>query len=342
MNATYNLTNDRLKFYPDGRLSPEDYKEAKANRFQWWPGQKCLSAVWSPEAEDFIKSFCDIEPDDTPDDVAARVERFADYADRSEENAAAAEDRAANATTRRRETLAQARAVNETEKAAYWQHRIAGAISHAAHHDNPRTCANRVKGLQADLRRWQKSQKENAALLTLWTTGEITDEKAKRLENYGGGPTVYYLKSEYPASTYEGASSVWSGLDSGIINGQQAAQLSINYHTEALARIARWIEHLQTRIEYETAYLAAVGGAELIAPQPRKVAKAPEDGLKKGTTVSASAFLGGKCWTWNAQILSLGPKSVRVSYPPEFLTPGSKWGDKGVQIGRKYVHKVEA
>ena len=79
--ATYNITDDRFKFWPAERLSPSDYAEAKACKFQWFPGQKCFSAIWRPQAEDFLARLgVEIEDVCEVDDVAARVERFDRYA----------------------------------------------------------------------------------------------------------------------------------------------------------------------------------------------------------------------------------------------------------------------
>lgn len=158
MRATYNITTNRFKVWFDERLSPEDYKRAKECNFVWYPGQKCFSSIWYPQAEDFIKSFgIEIEEDDTPDDVEARVNRFEKYADRAEREAENSADYARrDDITERRAAAAEKRAQTETEKAEHWNQRIAGAIAHAQYKDRPDVIARRIKGLEADLRRKER------------------------------------------------------------------------------------------------------------------------------------------------------------------------------------------
>src|SRR5258706_16448759 len=111
IRATFNITNNRFKVYPlqDGsRLTSAEDDERKRCNFQWYPGQKCFSAIYTPQAEDWILSFgVEIVEDDTPDDLEGGVERFSRYAENDERDAACAAQRASEATTARRLRLAQ-------------------------------------------------------------------------------------------------------------------------------------------------------------------------------------------------------------------------------------------
>lgn len=339
-HASYNITNDRLKFYPPAgeRLSPEDYERARGCKFQWWPGQKCFSAVWTPGAEDFIiAQGYTIEEDDSPDDVEARVNRFAGYAAGAEAEAAAAAERAMNATTERRERLASNTARNQAEEAEYWTRRISGAIAHAAYKDRPDVIARRIKGLEADKRRNEKHLKEARAFLALWQVTPITRERAVKLANFGGWMG---LSGKFPGSHYQGEQSLWGVLDKNEISPEDAQAFAVRAFEEAAAYDARWIAHLDMRLEYERAYCVAVGGAELLEPKKREVHRrpAPEDGLKKGDSVWVQwppyYREAVKC-----TIMSLGTANVRVTVPPEKDVYGN-WKE-GYQVLRRYVKKAE-
>lgn len=343
MNATYNITNNRLFFWPDSRLPEAEYKACKSAGFVWWP-RGCFTAIWSPSAEDWIKAQgVEIDQDDTPDDVEARVNRFERYAENDEQTAASANNRliSGTANTARRIAQAESTALSKTEEARYWHDRIAGAIAHAEHHDRPDVIARRIKGLEADFRRQSKILAAHKAQSVKWNINPITREQALYLANWDDCDYSHcFMKSEYPNSTYEGMKGIWSALTDNTITPEQARDISIKDHTQGIQNAERWVNHLTMRLEYEKSYLEAAGGSELLAPKPRRVSKAPADGLHKGDTVRVGAFLAGKCMRWDAQIISMGAVSVCVTYPPGFLKLGSTWGAKGIRLNRNKVEKV--
>lgn len=227
--ATYNITTNRFKVWFDARLTPEQYAEAKRCNFVWYPGQKCFSSIWYPQAEDFIKSFgIEIEEDDTPDDVEARVNRFDKYAERAENDADRSAEYAMRADiTPRRAEAAERRATTEAEKAAHWKQRIAGAISHAQYKDRPDVIARRIEGLEKDHRKHTKT-------VNAW----LEPEMIARVIN-----AHPYMKSKT----------------------QEERDAYIKECTEEqernTAHARRWLDHLNRRLEYERAYLEAVGGS---------------------------------------------------------------------------------
>jgi len=245
MHAIYNITNDRLCVWFDDRLSAEQYEKARSLKFQWWPGRKCFSAVWSPSAEDFICSFgIAIEQDDTPDDVAARVERFAQRAEKTEAEAESTkrylEERA---NTERRIRLAEGKLERTQSEAEHWQRRIDGAIRHAAHKERPEVIGRRILGLEADERYWQ--------MRGVPPSGEATE--------------------------YEGEKAFWVGHSRGGWWVKESAFPAMNRNAW------RWLAHIADRLEYERAsYEAAGGSLEDLHPErakPRKcVAVVDKDG----------------------------------------------------------------
>lgn len=233
--ATYNICTNELKFFPACRLTDEEFETfTKKVGFKYYYGQKCFAGAWSVAKEDLIHSYgVDVAEDDRPDDVEARVNRFEKYAADHERSAEYAANRVDNATTLRRLRLAQNSFENETQTAAHWHERIAGAIRHANHKDNPGVIARRIKGLEADLRKQERSIKEIPSRVPSFYSdfqrahGIDWDTKRDQLPEDLKAEWIEYLKSRVDSAK--------------------------NHAT-------RWIDHLNRRLEYERAYLDAVGG----------------------------------------------------------------------------------
>lgn len=178
MQATYNICDDKLRASFDERLSETDYKMIKAAGFTYWHGSKLFVAKWSVTAEDALIAFgFEIEDDDRPDDVEARVDRFSGYAENAERSAESASSYAHNLVagipmgqpilvghhserghraTLKRCDAATRRALNESERAAYWNDRVAASIRHAKFKERPDVIARRIVGLEKDERKYAK------------------------------------------------------------------------------------------------------------------------------------------------------------------------------------------
>jgi hypothetical protein len=292
MKATYNITTNRFKVWFDARLTPEQYAESKRCNFVWYPGQKCFSSIWYPQAEDFIKSFgIEIEEDDTPDDVEARVNRFDKYAQRAETDSERSADYASRGDiTPRRAEAAERRATTEAEKAAHWNQRIAGAISNAQYKDRPDVIARRIKKIETDLHRAEREIK-----LSLCKDGNYLNDNH------------HWVRPEEVETVKVAAT--------------------------------RWIEHYTRRLEYEKAYLDAVGGTALLTPEkkPRRVAVAPDDGLKKGVTVlyREGYYQQGKEHT--GKVVSMGAHYVKVEKPID----APEWYPEAVKVRRADCKVIE-
>lgn len=192
-SATYNLHDDRLKVWFADRLSNDEYAAAKAAGFVYWHGSKCFTCVWRPKAQDFIeKHGIEIECIAEADDVAARVERYDKYAENAENRASNATERLETgaANTARRQRLAENVAAREFGNAAHWQARIAAAIRHAAHKENPDLILRRIKNLETDLRRHETAQKVDET---------CTDGPRVWVGGNGRGQGFYRERSEIPA-----------------------------------------------------------------------------------------------------------------------------------------------
>lgn len=279
--AQYNITDDRFKFWPAERLSPSDYAEAKACKFVWFPGQKCFSAIWRPQAEDFLARLgLEIEDVCEVDDVAARVERFDRYASNAESTAQSAADRleSGKANTERRQRLAENVAAREFGTAAHWQRRIAGAIRHAQHKEDAGAIYRRISTLETDLRRWTVAQEVHeipGSPGQVWVGG------------MGRGQGYWHKPEEVPA---------------------------------LVAYAKRWAEHIEHRLEYERARLAATGST---------LAKLASNELtiEKGGAVKLSRRrVAAEGWYF---ITKVNPASVEVYSPHE-----PAWRGKFIKIPR--------
>ncbi len=261
--ASYNITNDRLKVWFAERLPADQYAEAKRLGFVYWFGSKCLTRVWTPEAEDFITSRgIEIEEDDAPDDSEARVERFGQYANNAEQSAESRENYLnTRANTERRQRLALAGAARETEKAAYWQGRIERSIAHASFKESPGLIARRIEGLTTDARKW---------------------ENAMHYEDKPGN---------------RNGSKVWIG-NGGRSHGFWIEEARLPVY---LARCKRWADHIEDRLTYERAILAAAGGLQAGMAAPGGVE----------IEVGGAVFCEGK-WL---EVTKVNPKSVEVYNP---------------------------
>jgi hypothetical protein len=342
MTATYSPEDNKLRLYSTSRLDPETYARVKAAGFIWAPKQGLFVApMWTPSREDLLLELCDeIGDEDTSlvERAEQRSERFNDYSDSRSDDAETARKAVAaiadgipfgqpilighHSERHHRRAIEQIdngmhRAVKMWETADYWQRRAEGAIRHAKYKERPDVRARRIKGLEADKRKRERNIAEAQKFLALWRKEGLTRERALAISNYDH-ITVYYTKDKYPASTYEGANSVWGGLDKGLINEQEAAALSIPVHERSIAYAQRWLAHLENRLAYERAMLAESGGTVADRNRPER---------------------GGACQCWVRrgqwiEILKVNKVSVTVA---------DNWGNGGPDFNRTIpFHELKA
>src|SRR5690606_7098832 len=122
--------------------------------------------------------------------------------------------------------------------------------------------ARRIKGIQAEQRKQERTIAENERLLKMWATLE-DDRKWTQKD---GHPATMRERAEYIAnrscihrcftleryprpegctSTYEGSMSLWSALDAGIITAEQAKEISLPSHTATIEWARRWVRHCE-------------------------------------------------------------------------------------------------
>jgi hypothetical protein len=178
-SATYCPEDDKLRLYV-GRVPREEYEALRAEGWTSTPKQDCdFAAVWTVDREDTALSYAgEIQDEDTPptERAADRAERFAGYRDKRTGEALSHADRYDNSpavhgfqsyaravkSADRHDRIAD-RALTQWDKAEYWTSRTAGVIANALHLQSPSVRMGRIKTLEADLRKAEKSWQESTA-----------------------------------------------------------------------------------------------------------------------------------------------------------------------------------
>jgi protein-L-isoaspartate O-methyltransferase len=309
MNATYSPEDNKLRLYSEERLDAEMYQRVRKAGFIWAAKQKLFVApMWTPSREDLLIELCgEIEDEDKSlvERAEERAERFDEYSDHRAEDAHRAKESVAaiadgipfgqpiligHHSERRARKDAEKiengmrKAVKMWETAKYWEDRAKGALAHAKYKEIPAVRARRIKGLESDLRKQEKGKKEAEQFIKLWESiegetllkfkeGEQTKERrALWIANRDYVSKCFTLAEyprELPKSQYEGSKSIWSAMTDGIINADQAQEISVRVHTRAIKHNDRWISHLTNRLTYEKAMLEEAGASKLIEKKPR-------------------------------------------------------------------------
>lgn len=286
MTATYSPEDNKLRLKPSTRLDAATYDRVKAAGFAWAPKQGFFVAgMWTPEREDLLLRLCGgIDDEDTTlvDRAAERAERFEGYRERRIGDAEAAHRQVHDVMGRfepgqpilvghhsqrraekDKERIEQGmrRAVNLFETAQYWQRRAAGARLHAEYKADPEVRYRRIKGLEADERKFLKQLKDLQTAARLWAQvprAEWDRQDALALLIAGQLPYAMGVKVRVPGR--EDRVSLYSALDSHGMKGDTAWRIAVPALERAQTRPQRWLDHTRHRIAYEKALLGESGG----------------------------------------------------------------------------------
>jgi len=284
--ATYSPEDDKIRIYPAYRLPKDEYQVLKFAGFGWAPKQECFYAVWTPHREETALQFADEISDEDKSLVERaeeRAERFEDYSEKRADDAERAHagvaaiadniplgqpvlvghhsERRARKDAERIEN-GMKRAVKMWETAEYWERRAAGALAHAKYKELPGVRHRRIKGLEADKRKQEKTKAEAETFLKLWTAVDSL-EKALKVANYDYISRCFPLADyprDPPASQYEGQMGIWSALDGSVITWEQAQEIAMKSKPRIIAHCVEWINHIDNRLAYERAMLQEAGG----------------------------------------------------------------------------------
>lgn len=288
MRGTYSPDDNRLRLYSVSRLDAATFERVKAAGFKWAPKQGLFVApMWTPDRADLLLELCgDIDDEDTSlvERAEERADRFEGYSDRrgSDADAARRSVRAiadhvpfgqpilvGHHSERRARRDAQRiqdgmrRAVKLWETSTYWQERAKGAVRAAKYKERVDVGHRRIKTIEADKRKQQRTTDAAELFLKLWQREDLTRDQAMTIADRDHVSRCFPLAEfprALPASQYEGSMSLWSALNGGVIDADTARVIAIGHYTRAIAQARRWIEHYDFRLAYERAMLGEQGG----------------------------------------------------------------------------------
>lgn len=295
--ATYSPDDNKLRLYAASRPDPETYKKVHDAGFRWAPKQALFVApAWTPGREDVLLSLAgEIEDEDSTlaERQEARAERFTGYSGKRASESAQALDEVerlaamippgqpilvghhSECRARRdaqRIENGMKRAVMLFERAEYWEERARSALLHAKYKERPDVRWRRIKKIEADLRKAEKTIAQSQKYLTMWRAESLDLNMAKLISSYDRISACFPLDT-YPRpaekSQYEGSRSLWSALDDDIITTEQAREIAIRCHERQIQRQQRWVNHYQNRLIYERAMLDESGGVVTLPPGKR-------------------------------------------------------------------------
>lgn len=199
--ATYSPEDNKLRLYPAARLDAETFERVKAAGFKWAPKQELFVAPsWSPDREDLALELAgEIEAEEMTlaERAQAKAERLDALANKRNREANAFARRASELSeafhmgqpilvghhserkarkTQERMNAAQAQSEKAHRAANYWLYRASGVEHFANMKNSPRTRANRIKTLLAELRDLQRDINTAHRALAIWEA-MTTDEQ---------------------------------------------------------------------------------------------------------------------------------------------------------------------
>ncbi len=305
--ATYSPDDNKIRLYASSRLDPETYARVKAAGFKWAPKQDLFVApMWTPAREDLATELAgEIGDEDTSlcDRAEERADRFEVYGEKRMADAHAARkavaaiadnipfgqpilvghhsERHARRDAEKIEN-GMRKAVKMWRTSQYWESRAAGALRHAKYKELPAVRARRIKTIEADKRKTERTLESAKTFSAAWlslkgkrpdgtpaTTREIALFLANRCHMSFNFTLAEYPR-ELPISQYEGDMGIWGALDHGIITAEQARDLVTPCYARSIEHCGRWLEHYENRLVYERAMLEEAGASGLLAPKPRR------------------------------------------------------------------------
>lgn len=271
ITATYSPEDNKIRLYASRRLDDETFARVKAAGFKWAPKQELFVAPkWTPEREDLAMELAgEIEAEemtlaeraalkaDRLDALAAKRNREAQGLARHADELSQAfymgqpilvghhSERKARKTQERMQA-AQAKSHKAAETANYWLYRATGVERFANMKNDPRTRANRIKTLLAELRDLQRGINDAHAGIALWDRFD-TPEKVMWAICNANGDTL-----GIPWGTYSKREEIADLL---AFRDECIARLRIRF--EGPTR-RRWIEHILNRLAFERSMLGDV------------------------------------------------------------------------------------
>jgi hypothetical protein len=284
--ATYSPEDNKLRLYPGTRLPAEEYERVKALGFKWAPRQELFFApMWTPEREDLLIEMCgEIEDEDVSlaDRAEQRAERFAAYSESRKADADRA-DKAVKAICEHiplgqpilvghhsekrarkdaeRIDSGMRRMVQMWETAEYWHRRAAGALAAAKYKELPAVRARRIKKLEAELRKIEKSKAGAQRHVARWRKPDLTIEEARIIAGMGHAAVVKVGNLTYTAwDVLQPDGERYAACPAMTVD--QVRTIIFEKFDRSMPKLDRWIAHYTNRIAYEKAMLGETGYIE--------------------------------------------------------------------------------
>ena len=341
LTATYSPEDNKLRLYSSARLDSETYSRLKAAGFSWAPRQQLFVApMWTPQRADLLMELCgDLADEDKSLSQRAkeRAERFDTYSENRAKDAEQArksvdaivehipfgqpilighhsEKRARRDAERIGEGMRKSSRMWDTSK--YWTQRAEAAIQDAKYKERPDVRARRIKKLEAEQRKKQRTKTESERFIKAWSKPGLTMQEAANIANYD------HRYFSGPTEARPGGISLWDATQGRYEPQPKVEDITaraIQSHEKTVAWADRWLEHYGNRLAYERAMLTADGG--IVADK-----NAPE--------------IGGacKCWASPRGGWSTIQKVNKVS-----VTVLDNWGNGGDDFTRTIpFHKLTA
>lgn len=294
LTATYSPEDNKLRLYPSSRLDSATYERVKATGFKWAPRQELFVApMWTPSREDLLTELCgEIGDEDTGlvERAEERADRFSDYSDKRASDASSARNAVSaiadgipfgqpilvgHHSERRARKDAEKiengmrHAVQMWETSEYWKQRAAGALRHAKYKELPAVRHRRIKGLEADKRKQERTKQEAEMWLKLWL--ECGAEKDAELQKavalrIAGMCWLHLPRKEGDREDWSHTPTAYDALNGSHPNLYAPRTLAEVIETAkktypaTVAHCDRWIAHYENRIAYERAMLDEQGG----------------------------------------------------------------------------------
>ena len=287
ITATYSPEDNKLRLYSTTRLDSQTYNRVKEAGFKWAPKQELFVApMWTPPREDLCVELAgEIGDEDTTlvERAEAKAERLEDLSERRAQDA----DRAHKAVHAIADGIpfgqpilvghhSERHARKDAEKiengmrkavecwkaAQYWQDRAKGAIRLAKYKERPDVRARRIKGLEADKRKEERTQADAEKFLKAYE-----DPKARTAKLRDGRDLLPALLKSWEGGL---SSENQQRFSDGAMTFEDALQMAANSKKRIIAHAQRWIDHYTNRIAYERAMLDEQGGTVTEKTGPEK------------------------------------------------------------------------
>jgi len=335
LTATYSPEDNKLRLYSSARLDAETYSRVKAAGFSWAPKQQLFMApMWTPKRADLLMELCG-EIGDEDKSLAQRAneraERFENYGESRARDAEQAlkrvdsivehipfgqpilvghhsENRARKDAERIGDGMRKSIKMWDTSK--YWMQRAEAAIGNAKYKERPDVRARRIKKLEAEQRKRERTKSESEGFIKAWSKPGLTMEMAAKIANHDRG---YFLSTNERTDGKTWRLSLWDvtqGRHEPQPTVEEIAGSAIRNHEKTITWTDRWLEHYGNRLSYERAMLVADGGIVTDKTKPE---------------------VGGacKCWASPNGGWSLIQKVNKVS-----VTILDNWGNGGADFTR--------